>query len=447
MGGSNMDLMKSEDKLSKRTIWKPSVLITVSLILIFGVLYEVSLVNYLLYHTVIEFFAIFVGLSLTLISITTINTSKNRLFTKIGLLYLFVSTVDFVHTLGYKGMNIFPNWTANEPTQLWILGRSLEVFGMFLLFPLRLRNKSNLYFISIAASMTFAGLLSIFFKKFPDCLIEGSGLTPFKITMEYVLIALALAVVIDIQHLHHKTKEQRPCFCTQITISMLLTALGEFFFTLYTDVYGFFNFLGHASRFFSYYVLLHGLIVQSLIDPINTMLTEIKSQKEELERIAYYDTLTKLYSRSFFEEIVKKHLEIIERNKSSSTVVLIDVDTFKSINDTYGHKVGDRVLEFVGRSIAKAIRSSDIAARYGGDEFILILSESNSYNAVKAVQRIKNILSSENPFNFPVSISYGVAEFSGKSNYETALQSADISLYEMKRKKRTENSNLNQNIQ
>lgn len=111
-----------------------SVLIALLLIPVFVLLFELSLYNYLLYHTIIEFFAVFVGLSLTLLSLATVRVSSNKLFVKIGVLYFFVSLVDFVHTLGYKGMNIFHTWTANQPTQLWILGRFLEVFGMFTIF-------------------------------------------------------------------------------------------------------------------------------------------------------------------------------------------------------------------------------------------------------------------------------------------------------------------------
>lgn len=414
-----------------------SVLIALLLIPVFVLLFELSLYNYLLYHTIIEFFAVFVGLSLTLLSLATVRVSSNKLFVKIGVLYFFVSLVDFVHTLGYKGMNIFHTWTANQPTQLWILGRFLEVFGMFTIFFLPgLRNDGFIIFLSIITTLGSVGLFTIFYGVFPDCFVEGFGLTTFKVVMEYVIIAMAFTLMLRVLYLKRKVSRQKPCFCNQIFFSMLLTALGEFSFTLYTDVYGFFNFLGHVFRFYSYYVLLQGLIVQSLIDPMNTLLQEIKLQKEELERIAYYDALTKLYSRSFFEEILKKHLEILERKKSSSTLILIDVDDFKMINDTYGHSVGDKVLEFVGKCLSSVVRSSDITARFGGDEFIIVLNESNAYQAVNVVQRIKDAIHSQNPFKFSIGISYGVAEFSGKSDYEAALKSADSALYEMKKKKK-----------
>ena len=156
-------------------------ILSFALLVTFLVLYYISFYNYLFYHTTIEFFAIFVGFSLSLVAFATRNISKNKLFAKIGIIYFFVSSTDFIHTLAYKGMNIFHGWTANEPTQFWILGRMLERGGFVALYFLNAKAIKNLKFASFFATASIAGIVLIITNKFPNCFVEGYGLTKFKI--------------------------------------------------------------------------------------------------------------------------------------------------------------------------------------------------------------------------------------------------------------------------
>jgi len=296
-------LRNIKEKLTKDTA---SSALPFALVVVFLVLYEISFYNYLLYHTTIEFFAIFVGFSLSLIAFSTRSICKNKLFAKIGIIYFFVSATDFIHTLAYKGMNIFHGWTANEPTQLWILGRTLEIGGFFALYFLNARDTKNLKFAWFFATASIAGILLIATDNFPDCFIEGYGLTKFKITMEYIIIVASLLLILKIKQMSPKGNngDGEP-FHKGIQLSLFLTALGEASFTLYSDVYGFFNFLGHMFRFLSYLVLLRGLVARSFLNPVHTLLAELDAERRKLEDLAYYDKLTGLYSRSFFEESLK----------------------------------------------------------------------------------------------------------------------------------------------
>ncbi len=411
-------------------------IIYLSFIAIFLILYDVSLYNYLLYHTTIELFTIFAGLSISLVALVTMNIGKNKIFILIGILYLYVSIIDYVHTLAYKGMNIFPTLTANEPTQLWILGRLLQALGTFFIFYLGVdKLKNRLFFLGVTIA-TLVGFIAIVYGFFPDCFVEGKGLTKFKIAMEYVIVLFSVLTILKINKHEKEDREHiKACFCKDIKFSLYFLIFGELSFTLYTDVYGFFNFLGHVFKFFSYYVLLRGITVRSLIDPVNTILADLSSKNEELQRIAYYDKLTKLYSRSFFEEIKDKHLNMLDRTRQKSVLILLDINNFKDINDTYGHDVGDKVLKFVGETISKNVRASDIAARFGGDEFIIILPHSQAFDAAIAAERIRNHIISERPFQFLVDISYGIGEFSSSEEYELAFKNADTFLYEMKKHK------------
>lgn len=147
-------------------------IIYLSFIAIFLILYDVSLYNYLLYHTTIELFTIFVGLSISLVALVTMNIGKNKIFILIGTLYLYVSIIDYVHTLAYKGMNIFPTWTANEPTQLWILGRLLQALGIFFIFYLGVDKLKNRFFFLGVTIATLVGLIAVVYDFFRIVLLK-----------------------------------------------------------------------------------------------------------------------------------------------------------------------------------------------------------------------------------------------------------------------------------
>ena len=103
---------------------------------------------------------------------------------------------------------------------------------------------------------------------------------------------------------------------------------------------------------------------------------------EKAQQLATEDLLTKVHNRRYFYELAQKELERSRRYQSPLSIIMLDIDHFKKVNDRYGHGVGDQVLiEFVKR-VQKELRSSDIFARYGGEEFVILLVESNLEKSV-----------------------------------------------------------------
>lgn len=152
--------------------------------------------------------------------------------------------------------------------------------------------------------------------------------------------------------------------------------------------------------------------------------------------MAHHDSLTGLYSRSFFNEWIQKQISIASRQNLPVSFIIIDVDDFKRINDTFGHVFGDEVLKFVANSISNSIRSSNMAARYGGDEFVVLLNEASEQQALQIAERIKERLKNSSDLNYSVGISYGVAQLDPFQDYKKALQKADQAMYEMKKSKK-----------
>ncbi len=157
---------------------------------------------------------------------------------------------------------------------------------------------------------------------------------------------------------------------------------------------------------------------------------------KEAEFLAIYDPLTELYNRRVLEEISRN----IRKVKRWSAALFIDIDRFKKINDLYGHEVGDEVLRYVAECIRNSIRKTDIAVRYAGDEFLVLLFNigSSRHEAIKKAEsvagRFLKKLKESNRFNLriPISVSIGVEVFRNVQNLDRVITSADKNMYRAK---------------
>jgi diguanylate cyclase (GGDEF)-like protein len=166
---------------------------------------------------------------------------------------------------------------------------------------------------------------------------------------------------------------------------------------------------------------------------------KLNNLNDELKELSNKDHLTGLYNRRFFAEESTRALSLSARNNSSLSVVMLDIDKFKNINDTYGHNCGDMVIISVANILTKAVRKSDIAARFGGEEFVLLLYETTPQNAVKVAENLRQemekteIIYEDNIIKFTVS--FGVSQcdtIKDSNNIEHTIVRADSALYEAK---------------
>lgn len=152
---------------------------------------------------------------------------------------------------------------------------------------------------------------------------------------------------------------------------------------------------------------------------------------ERLHSLTNTDDLTGLNNRKKFHEELAHQAQLHERNNRELSLLAIDIDRFKSINDTYGHLVGDKVLVHISQVFQEELRAKDMVARVGGEEFAIILPHTNRHDAIKIAERIKDRVQNE---TFPyedrdLSISVGVASMKGNESTRQLLQSADDALY------------------
>lgn len=165
-------------------------------------------------------------------------------------------------------------------------------------------------------------------------------------------------------------------------------------------------------------------------------ITTYISEKNEYKYFAYHDHLTKIFNRQKFDEMFLKAFENKKRYGDNLSVILIDLDHFKIVNDTYGHLIGDLVLVAIVEIIEKELRINDVFARWGGEEFIILLPRTNINNAyIKAEelrQSIESFVDKELP---PVTISAGVVEVNDSDDINSCLKRVDKALYEAKEKR------------
>lgn len=156
-------------------------------------------------------------------------------------------------------------------------------------------------------------------------------------------------------------------------------------------------------------------------------------------QISITDYLTGIYNRRFFEEILNKELNLSKRKKAPLSMLIFDIDFFKNINDTYGHKVGDEVLIFLCKLVTKLLRKSDIFARIGGEEFGILLPYTDEKGANYLAERIRTTVENEtfiidkHKINFTISIGLLTGINVERLDYDTIFKMADDALYEAKR--------------
>lgn len=163
----------------------------------------------------------------------------------------------------------------------------------------------------------------------------------------------------------------------------------------------------------------------------------MQQQNQVLETLSITDSLTGLYNRSKLDTILSDELARFKRTQREFTLLMMDIDYFKTLNDTYGHITGDEILAAVARILVQSIRSIDYAARYGGDEFIIILVETSTDQALKTAERIRSQVESmrysTNDSIIAVTVSIGVVQCqSGDMTPTAVFARADHALYEAK---------------
>ena len=193
---------------------------------------------------------------------------------------------------------------------------------------------------------------------------------------------------------------------------------------------------GRKLEFVNYSIALI-LTAVALLSVGYYSINRFKKEKEKAENISKHDYLTQLLTRREGMDRFRCLIKYSKRTNRDLSMIMMDLDDFKRVNDTYGHICGDHVLRQVAKSIKKCIRQTDIAMRWGGEEFLVILPETNRTKAYMIAERIRKDIENTNfecaKNEFKVTITCGVTMFDHSLEEDENIEKADQALYKGKR--------------
>ena len=408
-------------------------------------LYLASAFSYVLFHSLAEIHSVIIGVSMFILAWNSRHTLENSYLLFLGTAYLFVSVMDLLHALAFSGMGVFETYHIDLAGQLWIASRAIQSISL-LVAPLFLHHRSSTYraLAILATYVTVASLLivAIFTCVFPACLIAGEGLTPFKIISEYAICLVLLGSI----YMHLRTRDHFDDDVLRwIIVSLLLTICSELVFTTQAGLYDPSHMIGHYLKIFAFLFIYKATVEVGLKKPHRLLYRNLKQSEtalrqvlQEVQKLAVTDSLTGLLNRRHFFELAEHELRRAKRYSRPLSAIMLDVDHFKQINDTYGHTVGDEVLREVAQVCMKETRNVDVLGRYGGEEFVIVLPECEAHAAREVAERLRQSIAElsmstpEGPVQ--VTASLGVSSLSSPSTTLDALISAaDTALYSAKR--------------
>ena len=168
---------------------------------------------------------------------------------------------------------------------------------------------------------------------------------------------------------------------------------------------------------------------------VKCLLDELKKKNDVLSKLSITDELTTLYNRRYIIEQLELRIQEAVRYDSSLSIIMIDIDDFKHINDTYGHTVGDEVLIETSLEMKNDLRGHDLLGRYGGEEFLAVLPNTDLDNAYITAQKVRTAVKSihfKQLSETQITISCGIVEYKQNMKYKELIESADSCLYKAK---------------
>ena len=276
----------------------------------------------------------------------------------------------------------------------------------------------------------------VVFNVTPDDIALPNG-TKFDLERTFCSLAIAANGPVAYEHVKESEIKNHPAYLDQKLEAYIGTPV-------YVDgkIYGTFNFSSPTplSRKFKPVDIdalqLMGSWLGTEISR-NHNETQLKQANEQLQKIAIKDSLTQLYNRRHFETEFTQLLHMAKRQKQNISLILIDIDHFKSINDTYGHSAGDEVLRIIAQILIQRTRRSDLIARYGGEEFVILLPDTDELGAKCLTETIRKSIECYQWENQGVTSSFGIQTID-KNDIETleiesiiqnCVISADKALY------------------
>lgn len=368
-------------------------------------LVSISFYNYLLFHVLAEFVAIGVAALMAVVAWHTYSYSRNHFLMFLACGYFWIAALDLVHTLVYKGMNIYPIEIANPATQFWIGTRFSEAM-LLLVAPLFFTRRVNRGIAFIGFGIVSVILYTLIMTgNFPDAYIEGEGLTQFKVNSEYFIIALLAAAL---AHLIRNRVHIEPSIFSLLAFSIVLTMIAELSFTFYVSVYGLSNLVGHILKLFSFWLIFIAIVRTNLQKPYISLQEEVAERVLAEERIRYslkekevllreihhrvknnLQVISSMLSLQASAETHDRSIEVLEESRRRVGVIARIHENLHRSDDLASLNARDYISSLVDdiRSVYKA-QAQNVSFRLNVDDIVFYID-----HAVASGQIISELLS------------------------------------------------------
>lgn len=288
--------------LKKNSFFKLIAFLAILIIVVF-----ISYYNYLLFHLIVEFITAMTGYFMLLLMINTKKISQNATYILLAIAYTFIGSIDMMHAILYKGMNIVRNVPINTSIQLCLIARYTESISLVFIFSFIHKSFKEIKYKKVIAIYFFIFIYSIAIafriRVFPVCYIEGIGSTKFKTIVQYIII---LNLLISL-YLLKKNKDKYGFNKNEyynLSLSIIFTILSEICFNFYMNIYGFSAIVGHVLKLMSFYCLYVPLVRKNLQEPYNIIFNNLNSSLSQLKRAN-----NELFSKNNELEEMKSRLE------------------------------------------------------------------------------------------------------------------------------------------
>lgn len=248
--------------------------------------------SYIFWHNLFEFSSIIIAICIFCVSYYSFEQTLNSKYLFLGSMLLLMGFIDFFHTMSFKGMPDFlvPYTSADSATTFWIIARLIGGFGLLVSSVIpsgsKLRINKMVFFITpVVISVIILILVSYYPDVIPTMYDDETGLTDTKILLEYVVIFTLLLAIFFLIRDYAKINDR---FSIVLSCALLVGVYSELSFTLYTDVYGVYNFLGHFFKFLMYFVIFRVVFIRNIKQPyleLSAARDEIKNYADNLDKI------------------------------------------------------------------------------------------------------------------------------------------------------------------
>ncbi len=317
--------------------------------------------------------------------------------------------------------------------QIHLFAMTLAIFLVLFfmnLFETKEKYKTEHKFLASVALLNFADLLFGIFNIY-------KAMELFSILTIYTLVVFFWVSV----SIYRKGNVLAKLFLIGHSFFALFSAIGIGFFLGFAD----YNYVTrHATgigysieAFMLAYIIAYKfkLLENRKEELLTTLEYKVEERTVELKLLASIDPMTKLYNRRYFIEISESILDLAKRNGTKTSIIILDIDHFKNVNDTYGHKVGDDVIVRLAELLQSISRESDIVSRWGGEEFVILFPETDTNGALTISEKIRadvenSVMNLEDGGVLKLTVSIGIAQID--KDIEASIHRADEALYKAK---------------